>query len=161
MTTAAHSPILSLLGIAVAMTSACASPGPPSRAGVSGHLDRTMLVRTALAQVGVPYRRGGSSPDGFDCSGLVLYSYRKAGIRGLPHSAAALDALSQQISLRDLRPGDLLFFRLTGRKTSHVGIYLGNRTFVHAPSGGKRVEKVSFDHVYWGKKLGRAGRIPE
>ena len=50
-------------------------------------------------------------------------------------------------------------FRLDGRKTSHVAIYVGERSFVHAPSGGKRVERIDFDHVYWGPRLARAGRI--
>jgi cell wall-associated NlpC family hydrolase len=117
------------------------------------------VVRTARSLIGAPYRWGGSSPAGFDCSGLVLYSYRKAGITGLPHSAAKLDAMAARVSLDQIQPGDLLFFQLEGPKTSHVGIYLGNREFVHAPSGGKRVEKVGFDHVYWGKRLKRAGRL--
>ena len=56
-------------------------------------------------------------------------------------------------------PGDLLFFRLSGAKTSHVAMYVGRRAFVHAPSSGKRVERVGFDHVYWGPRLSRAGRV--
>jgi cell wall-associated NlpC family hydrolase len=109
--------------------------------------------------IGAPYRYGGNSPRGFDCSGLVVYSYAKGGLGGLPHSAAALSRLATPVSLDDLEPGDLLFFTLAGRKTSHVGIYIGGRAFVHAPSGGKRVEKVGFDDVYWSRKLGRAGRL--
>ena len=151
---------LAILGLlAIAFAAACASPGPPVQRGVSRHAERSAVVRTAVAQVGAPYRYGGSSPAGFDCSGLVVYSYRKAGYPGLPHSAAALDAMSERVSLRQIEPGDLLFFRLEGPKTSHVGIYVGGRQFVHAPSSGRRVEKVSFDHPYWGGKIRRAGRV--
>ena len=60
----------------------------------------------------------------------------------------------------ELAPGDLMFFELSGKKTSHVGIYVGDRRFVHAPSSGGRVEIVDFDHVYWRDHIGRAGRIP-
>ena len=109
--------------------------------------------------IGAPYRYGGSSPRGFDCSGLVQYTYAQAGITGLPRTVSALERRVRPISLADLEPGDLLFFRLSGKKTSHVAIYVGDRAFVHAPSGGKWVEKVDFDHVYWGPRLGRAGRL--
>ena len=91
-----------------------------------------------------------------------MYSYNAAGITGLPHSARRLRAITVPLRLSDLEPGDLLFFELSGRKTSHVAIYVGQQRFVHAPSSGKRVEQVSFDHVYWAKQLERAsvGRVP-
>jgi len=108
---------------------------------------------------GAPYRFGGASPAGFDCSGLVLYSYAQVGVSGLPHSAIELERLTRPVPLAELEPGDLLFFQLSRRRTSHVGIYVGDRAFVHAPSGGKSVERVRFDHVYWGPRLGRAGRL--
>jgi cell wall-associated NlpC family hydrolase len=134
---------------------ACASPPPPADgAGV-----RSRVVRTASAQLGTPYRPGGQTPSGFDCSGLVVYSYAEAGVRGLPHSAARLDAMSRRVDVEDLEPGDLLFFDLGGRKARHVGIYVGGRSFVHAPSSGGSVERVSFDHVYWGRHIRRAGRL--
>ena len=75
--------------------------------------------------IGAPYRYGGSSPAGFDCSGLVLYSYGKAGFAGLPHSAARLERLARPVSLQKLEPGDLLFFQLAAGKTSHVAMYVG------------------------------------
>ena len=59
----------------------------------------------------------------------------------------------------ELRPGDLLFFRFGGSRTSHVALYVGDGAFVHAPSSGKRVERVRFDHVYWGPRVRRAGRL--
>jgi len=109
--------------------------------------------------LGAPYRYGGDSPSGFDCSGLVVYSYARAGVDGLPHSTSALERVAQRVPLSEVRPGDLLFFRLSGPKTSHVAIYAGDQTFIHAPSSGKRVERVPFDDVYWGPRLGRAGRL--
>lgn len=153
-----------LLGIFVLpLALACASTRAPlpetsSHAPVDASA-RGVAARTAEAMIGAPYRYGGSSPTGFDCSGLVAYSYARAGVAGLPRSAASLERVARPVSLRELEPGDLLFFELSGGKTSHVGVYVGDRAFVHAPSSGKRVERVSFDHVYWAPRLDKAGRL--
>jgi cell wall-associated NlpC family hydrolase len=152
-------PFLGALLLTLVALEACVElpvPEAPPRIPAAG---RTSVARTAAAQVGSPYRWGGASPRGFDCSGLVVYSYGKAGWTDLPHSAAELERISKKVSLSELRPGDLLFFRLEGNKTSHVGIYIENQEFVHAPSGGKSVERVRFDHPYWGSRLRRAGRL--
>ena len=149
-----HAPLLLVLAL-VAMT-ACA--GPPRRVP-SATGAGWAAAQTAASLVGAPYRYGGDSPAGFDCSGLVVYSYAMAGVSGLPHSAARLERVARPVSLENLEPGDLLFFRLSKQKTSHVAIYIGDRAFVHAPSSGKRVERVGFDHVYWSEHLGRAGRL--
>lgn len=152
---------------ALAAALACASPqapappptppdaAPPSRA----ELERRAVVRAAESLVGAPYRYGGRSPKGFDCSGLVQYSFARAGIHGLPRKAEDLERAAVPVDLAQIRPGDLLFFRLGRKRTSHVAIYVGGRSFVHAPSRGKRVERVDFDHVYWGPRLARAGRL--
>jgi cell wall-associated NlpC family hydrolase len=124
----------------------------------SGDIDPLAAVRVASSMIGVPYRYGGRSPSGFDCSGLVVYSYARAGLSGLPHSARALERRARKISVDALEPGDLLFFDLEPRK-AHVGIFVGDRSFVHAPSPGGRVERVSFDHVYWSPRIQRAGRL--
>jgi cell wall-associated NlpC family hydrolase len=120
---------------------------------------RGAAARTAESLVGAPYRYGGASPRGFDCSGLVVYSYASAGIAGLPRSAAGLERASRPVPLAELEPGDLLFFELSGGKTSHVAMVVGDGAFVHAPSGGKRVERVAFDHVYWAPRIRKAGRL--
>jgi len=147
-------PSLSMALLAGAL--ACAGP-PPSSPGEQGSgLD---AARAASAMVGRPYRYGGATPAGFDCSGLVLYSWGRAGLHGLPHSASGLEQRTRPVAIDELQPGDLLFFALSRKKTSHVAIYVGDRSFVHAPSGGKRVERVRFDHVYWSGRLGRAGRL--
>ncbi len=158
---------LPLATVALLVATACAGSSQPAAFGEASHAtlptarggDRAAVVRTATAMIGAPYRYGGSSPRGFDCSGLVVYSYAEAGYFGLPRSATALERRARPIALSELRPGDLLFFHLEGKKASHVAIYVSDRSFVHAPSSGKRVEKVSFDHVYWGPRLELAGRI--
>ena len=102
--------------------------------------------------VGKPYKYGGASPAGFDCSGLVHYSYRQAGL-SVPRSTAEQRRLSQRIKQAELKPGDLLFFDERGKKHSHVGIYVGDGRFVHAPSSGKSVRNDTLDNPYWRKSL--------
>jgi cell wall-associated NlpC family hydrolase len=154
-------PVFAASALAAAL--ACAAPEGPAPARdpepPRAARERAAVVRVAESLVGAPYRRGGRGPAGFDCSGLVLYSFARAGVHGLPRSAEDLELASAPVGLGEIRPGDLLFFRLDGRKTSHVAIYVGDRSFVHAPSRGKRVERIDFDHVYWGPRLARAGRL--
>ncbi len=97
-------------------------------------------ARIARHFVGVPYRWGGESPSGFDCSGLVAYVYGRLGVR-LPHNAAAVYDYGRPVSVGHLRPGDLLFFRGLG----HVGLYLGAGRWIHAPQTGEtvRIDAVS------------------
>lgn len=108
--------------------------------------------------VGKPYRYGGASPSGFDCSGLILFSYKQAGV-SLPHNTDQQRRLSHHVKRAELRRGDLLFFDQEGKKNSHVGIYLGERRFVHAPSSGKHVRNDSLDNPYWKKHLSEVRRL--
>ena len=110
--------------------------------------------------VGVPYRYGGGTPDGFDCSGLVRYSFERGGFPVLPRNSSDQYATTQRIRLDQLAPGDLLFFTFRGRNVSHVGIYVGDGEFVHAAKTTRRVERVRFDHPYWSRQLQLAGRVP-
>ena len=112
----------------------------------------------ALKMVGAPYRYGGASPQGFDCSGLVQWSYRHAGIV-LPHNTEQQRRRGQRVRLTDLRPGDLLFFDQRGKKNSHVAIYVGHGEIVHAPSSGKHVRRDRLDSAYWKKHISEARRI--
>jgi cell wall-associated NlpC family hydrolase len=113
----------------------------------------------AATMRGRPYHYGGASVStGFDCSGLVYYSYRQAGV-DLPHSTEALRKTSKAISVSSLRRGDLVFFDLEGKKGSHVGIYLGEGRFIHAPSTGKSVRNDRLDSPYWKKHLSEARRV--
>jgi cell wall-associated NlpC family hydrolase len=111
----------------------------------------------ALQQVGAAYRYGGASPAGFDCSGLVQYSYREAG-KKLPRTTGQLWDSAGTVAYDDLQVGDLLFFRFDG-KMSHVGIYVGEERFVHAPSTGKRVSVDSLDAEFYRRALIRGGRV--
>jgi cell wall-associated NlpC family hydrolase len=114
-------------------------------------------ARIAAAQVGAPYRYGGASPRGFDCSGLVYYAYRKAGIR-VPRTTHAQLRHADRVSRGELRPGDLVFFKLDRQPVSHVGIYTGNGRFIHAPSRGKRVSFTTLNDPYWRTHFVAAGR---
>lgn len=120
---------------------------------------RARVVQAAQSMIGVPYRHGGGTPDGFDCSGLVRYSYELGGFPELPRSSHAQYASTQRIEVDDLAPGDLLFFAFRGRNVSHVGIYVGDGSFVHAAKTTRRVERVRFDHPYWRRQIQLAGRV--
>jgi cell wall-associated NlpC family hydrolase len=113
----------------------------------------------ALQMVGKRYRFGGSTPSsGFDCSGLVQFSYRQAGV-ALPRTTEDQRRSSTAIRKASLRRGDLLFFDQEGKKNSHVGIYLGSGRFVHAPSSGKQVRTDRLDSPYWSRHLSETRRF--
>lgn len=115
-------------------------------------------VAVAEQMLGKPYRYGGASPErGFDCSGLVYYAYRRAGIT-LPRTSETQYRNAFKVSADNLKQGDLLFFRIEG-KVSHVGIYIGGDTFLHAPSSGKAVSYGSLSNPYWQEHLLSAGRV--
>jgi cell wall-associated NlpC family hydrolase len=115
--------------------------------------DRAAAI--ALETVGVPYRWGGSSPaSGFDCSGLVHWTFGRLGVE-LPHSSYALFGLGRRVSRSRLEPGDLLFFYGLG----HVGMYVGRGRMVHAPQSGRRVEVVDLRRSYYGHGLVGARRM--
>lgn len=115
-------------------------------------------VTVAQQLVGTPYHYGGTSPSrGFDCSGLVYYSYQRAGL-DVPRTTDGLYDSTFPVDPRALRQGDLLFFSIKG-KVSHVGLYVGKGKFVHAPSSGKKVSYASIENPYWREHLVRAGRL--
>ncbi len=110
-------------------------------------------ARIALRAVGTPYRWGGSSKRGFDCSGLVMWAYAKLGV-ALPHQAAGQAQLGRRVPRRKLLPGDLVFFRGYG----HVGMYVGRGRMVHAPQSGERVRIERLAGNY-GRRLVEARRV--
>ena len=112
----------------------------------------------ALAMIGKPYRPGGNTPAGFDCSGLVQYSYQRAGL-ALPHGTLALRRIARPVARRHLQQGDLLFFTQDGKKSSHVALYIGDGRFVHAPSSGKKVDIATIDDAYWQRHFNEARRV--
>jgi cell wall-associated NlpC family hydrolase len=109
------------------------------------------IAALAAHYVGRPYRFGGESPKGFDCSGLVHYVYRRVGLE-VPRTAAEQRAAAQRVNAEALEPGDLVFFYTP---ENHVGIYVGHGEFVHAPAAGRRVERTRLDSPYF--ILGFAG----
>ncbi|HSP31246.1 MAG TPA: C40 family peptidase [Halomonas sp.] len=151
-----------LLSLLLVVLAGCASRGdltpiyaPPDRAGIS--MERALILSHAQQAIGTPYRLGGNSPDGLDCSGLVEMTYRAAGIR-VPRTA---DEQFQALPQVDApRPGDLLFFG-DHRKASHVGIYGGNGQMIHAPGNGRAVVSVPLEIAYWQERfLGAASPAP-
>jgi murein DD-endopeptidase len=140
------------------MLAACAgtSRSPSGSGDVSASIADHAATQ-AVKMVGRPYKYGGASPSGFDCSGLVLFSYLKAGY-ALPRDTEHQRKAARPVKVSGLRRGDLLFFDQEGKKNSHVGIYLGDGQFVHAPSSGKNVRRDRLDG-YWKKHLSEARRV--
>lgn len=114
----------------------------------------------ALSLVGTRYTLGGSSPDdGFDCSGLVAYVYARAAQLRLPRNTFDLARTGAPVEPADLRPGDLVFYNTQRRAYSHVGIYLGEARFVHAPSAGSAVRVEDMRASYWSRRFDGARRV--
>lgn len=121
---------------------------------------KAAVAATAMKFLGVKYRYGGDNPgEGFDCSGLVAYAAEKSLGLKLPRRAS--DQAQQGISVanNELRRGDLVFFNTLGRRFSHVGIYLGDRKFIHAPRSGASVRVENMDVAYWRKRYNGARRL--
>lgn len=117
------------------------------------------LISNALHFQGILYKRGGQSPStGFDCSGYVQYIFKESFGQTLPRSAAEMAKLGEPIDLHNLQAGDLVFFNTRKRPNSHVGIYLGNQEFIHAPTRGARVRINRLDERYWSSSYELARR---
>lgn len=119
---------------------------------------RPAVVSTALSMKGRPYRYGGSTPAGFDCSGLIQYSFRKVGVP-VPRTSYAQYKASLPVYISRIQPGDLLFFRTNGMFVSHVGLYIGDNRFVHAAGKDQPVKVDNLDSDYWQKHLVGAGTL--
>ncbi len=118
------------------------------------------LVVRALSFVGVNYRRGGESPEtGFDCSGLVRHVFRESLGLVLPRTSRDISRVGETIHREALQPGDLVFFNTLRHGFSHVGIYLGEHRFVHAPASGGEVRVEDMRLNYWSKRFNGARRI--
>ena len=138
--------------------SACGSS--PKYISSKNSSSKQTIIKTAKKMLGVKYRYGGSSPKrGFDCSGLVQYTHKAAGIK-LPRTTGGQYKAVKTFMRKYLKAGDLVFFKTAiSLAISHVGIYLGNNKFIHAPSSGKRVKISSMKAKYWRKRFISAGRI--
>ena len=112
------------------------------------------LVINAMALLGVPYKRGGDSLEtGFDCSGFVRAIYEQTAGLLLPRQAQQQAATTNKIDKTDLQPGDLVFFNTMRRAFSHVGIYVGNGKFIHAPKPGAEVRVEDMGVAYWARRF--------
>jgi len=143
---------LAALGLIVIALAGCSSAPTQTSTDVGAG-----AARHALEMRGKPYRPGGNSPRGFDCSGLVQYSYAQVNLR-LPRSTEDQWAGSRAVARKEIRPGDLLFFHQEGKRNSHVAIYIGDGRFVHAPSSGKQVSTASLTDRYWTQHFAGARR---
>ena len=116
------------------------------------------IVSRAETLLGTPYRFGGTSPsEGFDCSGLIYYTHHKQGIK-VPRTSQQQADYSRDVALMSAQPGDILFFKIDGKKVSHAGIYAGNNQFIHAPKGAKTVSYAKLNS-YWRPRLFKVGRL--
>ncbi len=118
------------------------------------------LVFNALAFLGVKYRYGGKDPDtGWDCSGYVSHVFKNAIGVILPRNSVSMSGRGEPIERAELQPGDLVFFNTLKRAFSHVGIYLGENRFIHAPSRGKAVQISDMTASYWARRFNGGRRI--
>lgn len=121
---------------------------------------RVMAAQEALVKVGIRYKFGGDSPEsGFDCSGLVAYVFQRAWGINTPRGTEALKSAGRAVKRAELQPGDLVFYDTRNRPFSHVGIYLGDGQFVHAPRPGARVRVERIDIPYWRARFNGARRL--
>jgi cell wall-associated NlpC family hydrolase len=149
---------LPLVLLFVAGCASTSTPSGPSAAVKAPEGKASRAAEVALSMVGKPYRYGGSTPKGFDCSGLVNYSFAAAGVR-VSRETRTLREEAMLVRTSALRRGDLVFFDQEGKKYSHVGIYLGEGRFVHAPSSGGKVRVDSLESEYWRRHFVEARRI--
>lgn len=125
---------------------------------IEAALSANKLIAEAHKVIGTPYRAGGTTPKGFDCSGFVGYTYKKVGV-SLPRSSGAMYKKGKPVSLKQLAPGDLLFFKTSKHKgISHVAIYIGNGRMIHATSS-KGVKVDSIHQSYWKQRFVGAKRL--
>lgn len=126
----------------------------PTRTGL-----RKLLADFAVTLRDIRYRRGGREPStGFDCSGFVRYVFRHTLQQDLPSDSASQFLAGAKVDRSDMKTGDLVFFRIRGKRISHVGIYLDNGRFIHSPSTGKSVSISNLDETYWAKRFAGAKR---
>jgi len=156
---------------ATALLLAACAGGPPARhtSGTPRAPGKPMIDPSAgleeisiqaMSLVGTPYRYGGNTPDsGFDCSGLVRYVVSRAANVNLPRTTEQMGQRGVSLDRSDVASGDLVFFNTTGRANSHVGIYVGQNRFVHAPATGGTVRLEDMGKSYWAARYNGARRV--
>ena len=117
------------------------------------------LIMNAMSLIGLSYRFGGNSPtQGLDCSGFMQYIFKRSMGITLPRTSAEMATVGQQVDRANLKPGDMVFFGSGGR-VSHVGMYIGNDRFIHAPRTGRDIEITSMNGTYWKNRYITARRV--
>ncbi len=120
------------------------------------------LALRAIDTLGIRYKYGSNTPEhGLDCSGLVQYVFKEAWGKELPRTSAEISRVGERVNVSELQPGDLVFYNTLRRGFSHVGIYLGDSKFIHAPSAGGKVRIESMNLSYWKKRFNGARRIQD
>jgi cell wall-associated NlpC family hydrolase len=149
--------VSALVTAAVALLAACSTvPRAPE------HQDeRGLAIAGVAAQlIGTPYQFGGADAQGFDCSGLAVYTHEHVGLE-IPRTAEEQKRAARPVPLDDLSPGDLVFFRIGTSHVNHVGIYAGDGRFIHAPRSGAVVSYATLSEGYYRRHLVSAGRFWE
>jgi cell wall-associated NlpC family hydrolase len=143
--------------LAILLVSCSSLPTPSSNQHTASAPSRDKgreVVMFAMALMDSDYHFGGSNPEsGFDCSGMVSYIFQRAIGLKLPHSAAQMAKQGREVSLSKLSPGDLVFFNTRGWPFSHVGIYVGDSRFIHAPGQDGKIKISNLKSVYYQKRL--------
>jgi probable lipoprotein NlpC len=122
------------------------------------YADGDSIFATISKLYGTPYKSGGSTPDGFDCSGFTRYVFASVGIE-LPRSSKEQYKVGKAVAKSDLQPGDLVFFNTNGKSVSHVGIYIGDNMFAHSSSSSGVIKTSLNDPYYWSKRYVGAKRV--
>jgi len=138
-----------------------AAVSPVTVSARASHFERAReLVIHTLALIGTSYKYGGGSPgSGFDCSGLVSHVFQEVAGLTLPRDSQAMSRIGEKVDKTELQPGDLVFFNTSRQPFSHVGIYIGEERFVHAPSRDRDVEVSNLRSRYWNKRYNGARRV--
>jgi len=149
-----------ILILIVSLLSACGSAPRHTNSHTASEDQINDLLMYTLSLSDTAYRYGGSSPSsGFDCSGLVVHVFQHSlGIK-LPRTTLGLRHAGRYVKHAHLRPGDLVFFNTQHRAYSHVGIYIGDGKFIHAPKTGSRIRVEKLKVRYWAKRYSGARRI--
>ena len=158
---------IGLLALALA---ACAGAPPPVARGLDYDAlivapvrpiadVRQRVIRTATSLLGTPYRFGGTTPAGFDCTGYIAYVFRQAAGMDLPRRSVDQVRSGEAITPLAMQPGDLVYFRIEREKSLHVGIYVGEGRFIHAPSTNGAVNTQSLGVTYWRTRFVGARRM--
>jgi cell wall-associated NlpC family hydrolase len=149
-----------LLTALLALLTACGSSPPRPDSSESSDEKMNELVMYAVSLADTPYHYGGTTPDnGFDCSGFVDHVFKHSLGVSLPRTSHEISRVGTSVSLKQLRPGDLVFYNTQHSSYSHVGIYVGENKFVHSPKSGSQIRVEKMNEKYWLNRYNGARRI--